>query len=177
VRARHPEALAAFFERYGGHVYGLAFRLLGAREGAEDVTQEVFFKVQRAAHRLDPARDPLPWITAITYNACRDLWRSSAHRLERHSDSLEADPALAERLPGGGGDPESVLLGEERERRVQEALLALPESLRAAIVLHDYEGLDHREVAVLTGIGHAAARKRYSRALAALGRLLRGTPA
>jgi DNA-directed RNA polymerase specialized sigma24 family protein len=45
--------------------------------------------------------------------------------------------------------------------------------MRVAIVLHDYEGLSHQEVADRTGIEHAAARKRYSRALTALASLLR----
>ena len=51
--------------------------------------------------------------------------------------------------------------------------MKLPEPLRLAIVLHDYQGLGHEEIAALTGVHHAAARKRYSRALAALARLLK----
>jgi RNA polymerase sigma-70 factor (ECF subfamily) len=175
VRAREPAALATFFDRYAAHVYALVYRLLGAREEAEDVTQDVFFKVHRAAHRLDPDRDPLPWLTAIAYNACRDLWRSGTHRLGRRSDSLEDDTGLADRLAGPAGDPEAELIRSERERLVQDALLRLPDAMRAAIVLHDYEGLSHQEIAALTGIGHAAARKRYSRALAALARRLKET--
>jgi RNA polymerase sigma-70 factor (ECF subfamily) len=175
VRAREPAALTAFFERYAAHVYALVYRLIGAREEAEDVTQEVFFKVQRAAHRLDPDRDPLPWLTAIAYNACRDLWRSGTHRLERRSDSLEDDAGLADRLAGPAADPEAELIRSERERQVQDALLRLPDEMRSTIVLHDYEGLSHQEIASLTGIGHAAARKRYSRAIAALARRLKET--
>jgi len=57
---------------------------------------------------------------------------------------------------------------------VQEALQSLPEPLRASIVLHDYQGLDHRQAADVLHIAHDAARKRYSRALAALEQLLRG---
>ena len=78
VRARDPEALAAFFERYVDRVFGLVYRLLGDRTLAEDMTQDVFLKVHRAAHQLDPRRDPRPWIMTIAHNACRDLWRSAA---------------------------------------------------------------------------------------------------
>jgi RNA polymerase sigma-70 factor (ECF subfamily) len=173
VRARDPEALAAFFERYFDRVYGLVYRLLGDRTLAEDMTQEVFLKVHRAAHQLDPSRDPGPWLMTIAHNACRDLWRSNAWKLTRRTASLDGDSPLAATLSRGTNDPERELLAGERERLVQEALLKLPAPLRVAVVLHDYQGMGHEEIAVATGIHHAAARKRYSRALAALARLLK----
>ena len=56
VRTREPEAMGQFYDRYLDLVFGLAWRLLGDRTLAEDVTSEVFLKVHRAADRLDPAR-------------------------------------------------------------------------------------------------------------------------
>jgi len=172
VRTRDSEALAAFFERYVDRVYGFVYRLLGDRAQAEDMTQEVFLKVHRAAHQLDTTRDPGPWLMTIAHNACRDLWRSSAWKLSRRAASLDGDSPLAATLSRGTNDPERDALASERERLVQHALTRLPEPLRVAIVLHDYEGLGHEEIAAITGIRHAAARKRYSRALSALARLL-----
>ena len=173
VRAREPEALARFFERHFDSIYALVYRLLGERAAAEDVTQEVFYKVYRAAHTLDPERDPRPWLRSIAYNACRDVWRSGAYRLSRRSRSLEGEPGLGDRLTSGLGEPEKDALRAERERLVQAALLELPENLRVPIVLHDYEDLSHAEIATMLGVHHAAARKRYSRALAALGARLK----
>jgi len=175
VRARDPEALAAFFERYFDRVYATVYRLLGDRTLAEDMTQEVFLKVHRAAHQLDPTRDPGPWLMTIAHNACRDLWRSGAWKMTRRAAPLDGESPLASTLASPAPDPERALLSAERERLVQEALAKLPEPLRVAIVLHDYQGLGHEEVAAITGIHHAAARKRYSRALAALARLLEGS--
>lgn len=173
VRMRDPAALGAFFERYFDRVYGLVYRLLGDRTLAEDMTQEVFLKVHRAAHQIDPSRDPTPWLMTIAHNACRDLWRSNAWKLTRKSASLDGDSPLAETLSRGINDPERDLLASESERLVREALLRLPEPLRVAIVMRDYQGLGHDEIAAITGVHHAAARKRYSRALAALARLLK----
>lgn len=174
VRRRDPKALAALFERHFDRVYGLVYRLLGDRSLAEDMTQEVFLKVHRAAHQLDPGRDPGPWLMTIAHNACRDLWRSNAWKLRRRATSLDADPPPGPALTSGVNEPERDLLAAERERLVQEALMKLPEPLRVAIVMHDYQGLGHDEIAAVIGVNHAAVRKRYSRALAALGRLLEG---
>ena len=167
--------MAAFFERYFDRIFGLVYRLVGNRSEAEDLTQEIFLKVHRAAHQLDASRDPGPWLTSIAYNACRDLWRSGAHRMARRSGSIEADPALGVRLTRGTNDPERDLLAKERSQHVLEAIARLPEDLRMAVVLHEYHGMSHQEIATLAGIHHAAARKRYSRALATLGKMLRGS--
>ncbi len=173
VRARDPEALAAFFERYFDRVYGVAYRLLGDRTSAEDATQDVFLKVHRAVDRLDISRDPEPWLLTITSNVCRDVWRSAAHRMARRSSSIEDDPALGASLASPTRSPEGDLLAAERERLVQEALGALPEALREAIVLREYQGMGYDRIAALLGINEAAARKRYSRGLAELGKRLK----
>lgn len=173
MRARDPEALARFFEATFDRVFGLVYRLLGERSMAEDVTQDVFLKAYRALERLDPRRDPAPWLTAIAYNTCRDLWRSGAYRLGRHSASIDGDPGTRARLTSPTNDPERDLIQSEREALVRRAIEQLPEPLRAAVLLYDYQGMSHQEIAEALGINHAAARKRYSRALASLGKLLK----
>jgi RNA polymerase sigma-70 factor (ECF subfamily) len=174
VRAGEPEALGKFFDRYFPMVFGLVARLLGSRTAAEDATQDVFLKVYQAIGRLDPERDPGPWLTTIAYNVCRDRWRSSAGRMERQSSSVDDRPELAHHMRDERLDPEGELLVDERERIVQAALLELPEAAREVIVLHDYEGLAHDRIAEMLGASHAAIRKRYSRALRALGEILQG---
>ncbi len=173
VRERDPQALGVLFDACFPRVFSLVHRLLGDRTLAEDAAAEVFLKVHRAAHTLDPGRDPAPWLYTIATNVCRDLWRSGAYRMSRRAASVH-DEAVADRLTSGGDEPEQNLIVRERETLVRSALAALPDPLRVAIVLHDYQGLSHQEVAEATGIEHAAARKRYSRALAALGQLLEG---
>jgi RNA polymerase sigma-70 factor (ECF subfamily) len=174
VRRRNPEALEVFFETYFDRVHGFVRRLIGDPTQAEDVTQEVFLKIYRAADRLDPERDPMPWLMTIAHNACRDLWRSGAYRLGRRARSLEGTPGLDQELPATR-TPESEALASERERLVQAAILELPESLRAPLLLHDYQGMGHEQIAEVLGIHYAAARKRYSRALAALAARLKET--
>jgi RNA polymerase sigma-70 factor (ECF subfamily) len=173
VRGRDSQALATLYEYYFERVYGLAFRLMGERAAAEDVTQDVFYKVYRAADQLDPERDPGPWLMTITYNVCRDAWRSRGHKLARRSQSLESTEGLLSVLPSGDPDPEAVTLRHEREGMVQAAILDLPEPLRAVVLLRDYRGLTHEEIAEVVGASHEAVRKRYSRALARLAQSLK----
>ncbi len=104
--------------------------------------------------------EAMPVATSFSWKS--DDWRRS-----------DGDSPLAETMSRGTNDPERDLIAIENERLVQQALLKLPEPLRVAILLHDYQGLGHDEIAALTGVNHTAARKRYSRALAALARLLK----
>lgn len=173
ARRREPAALEAFFDAYFEPIHALAWRLLGDRTQSEDVTQEVLLKIHRALDRLDPDLDPWPWIATIVHNACRDLWRSSGHRMARRSDPIDDATGPGAHLASPERDPERAWVAAERERAVRAAIARLPEQHRQVLLLHDYDGLSHLEVAEMLGIGHAAVRKRHSRALEALGAILR----
>jgi RNA polymerase sigma-70 factor (ECF subfamily) len=173
VRSGDSAALAEFFEWCFDRVYALTYRLLGDRTTAEDVTQEVFIKIQKAAGRLDPDRHPGPWVNVITYNACRDHWRSKGHREAKESTPLDEEPGRGD-VAAATPDPEAMAVSAERERVVQEALLRLPEDLRVVVLLRDYHDMRHEKIAGLIGASEAAVRKRYSRALARLADELKG---
>jgi RNA polymerase sigma-70 factor (ECF subfamily) len=172
VRRRDPKALEEFFEAYFDRVFALLKRLLGDSNAAQDAAQDVFLKIHRGAHQLDPTRDPGPWVMAIATNLCRDLWRSGAYRLSSTAASFEATPGLAETLTSGGRSPEGDAIAAERARLVQEALNRLRKPLREVVVLREYEGLGYDQIASITGLNEAAVRKRYSRGLAELGKML-----
>jgi RNA polymerase sigma factor (sigma-70 family) len=172
VRRGDPEALGRFFDQHFPSVYGLVLRLVGDVTTAEDITQEVFLKTHRAIGSLDPTRDPAPWLTTIAYNCCRDMWRSAGHRMRRQSMSLDEKPELGRFLAAAGGNPEVEALRAERAELVQEAIGQLPEQQREIVMLHDYQGMTHDAIAQMVGASHAAVRKRYSRALTALGKIL-----
>lgn len=172
MRRRDPEALGGLFDRYFDFLYALVHGLVARRELAEDITQDVFCKVYRSIESLDPARDPAPWLITVAVNACRDHWRRADTRAGRRSDPIDA-PGLRDTLSAGGDDPESDYRRREQESLVRAALAGLPEALRTPIILRDFVGLDHQEIARATGISFAAARKRYSRGLAALAERLR----
>jgi RNA polymerase sigma-70 factor (ECF subfamily) len=173
LRSRDPTALASFFDRYFEWIFGLAHHLMRDRGQAEEVTQEIFLKVHRAVDRLYPDRDPAPWLTAIVCNACREVWRSAHYKASRRSVSLEDIQDWETSHPRAPGTPESAALRAERHDVVRRALLALPDALRETVVLHDWAGLNHKEIAAALEVSHDAVRKRYSRALGALAKMLK----
>ena len=174
VRRRDPEALGEFFELYFDRLYGVAYRLVGDHARAEDVLQDVFFKVHRAADQLDPERDPGPWLATLTRNACRETWRRAGRRVDHQAHSLDNGSGLHETLASGGAGPEDATLRSERDRTVVKALMKLPVALREVVVLRDYHGMTHDEIAGVVGARTATVRKRYSRALTELRQHLKG---
>jgi RNA polymerase sigma-70 factor (ECF subfamily) len=160
VRRRDADALGRFFDAAFPYVYNLAYRLVGNREAAEDIAQEVFLKVHRAADRIDPARNARPWVTTITYNAVRDAARRTSARPEDATD-----PATIGERARAQGTPDDELRRKQSGELVERALLALDETQRTIVLLFDFCGVSHAEIAEIVGASHDAVRKRYSRAL------------
>jgi len=176
ARRGDPAALGELFEACFDDIYGLAVRMLGNPTQAEDVVQEVFLRLHRSAATLDPSRDPRPWLRTLTANLCRDHWRSFGAKVTRKSVPVDGDPddeGPTVQLTNGGPTPEAQTVKNQQAANVQTAIDELPEQLRVIVVLRDYEGLPHEEIAEIVGASPAAVRKRYSRALSALGGLLK----
>ena len=95
-RRNDPAAVRALIDRFQGAVFGLCLRVLGHRQDAEDVAQEVFLRVFRSLGRWDPARPLRPWVLGIAVNRCRTWLAKRARRPELADylhDTAEARPA------------------------------------------------------------------------------------
>ena len=172
VRARDPKALGRLFDAYFGRLYSLAYRLTGNEAAAQDIVQELFLRVHKAAHQLDVTRDPAPWLLTITTNLCREKWRSRQGRQDKQTLSLDAKPEYTENVAAKSATPEQDAVEADHGRLLAEALDRLPEPMRLVVVLHDLQGLNHEEIAEMIGEAAPAVRKRYSRALVKLRELL-----
>ena len=171
AQAGDAEALGRFFDHHFERIFSVVQRFVGSTDAAQDITQDIFLKVRRHIGRLDIEHDPAPWLFTVAVNACRDHRRSAWWRVSRRSVPLDRDPD-ATALSSDAPNPEQALVAAEEEHRLQAAILRLPPELRLSVILHDFDGLPHEEIAQVTGISHAAARKRHSRALRALADLL-----
>lgn len=174
LRERRPEALAAFHEAYFERIYGYVRRLVRDEHLAEDLTQDVLMHLYRAFPGYDPARDLRPWVFTIATNKLRDFWQSRRFQDERGKVSLDDEHAepLAPQEPRRG--PRGELEAGELAGAVAEAIERLPEALRLPFWLRWHEELSFADIAAQLGRSEVAVRKRYSRALAELRRLLEG---
>ena len=177
--ARRLEALEVFYDAFFDRIHRYVRRMVRDEHLAEDLTQDIFMSIHRALPIYDPARDLAPWVFTIATNKLRDLWQSRGFQQVRRQVSLDDDnDALAAPVPAP--EPGDSLEGHELAAAVAAALESLPESLRVPFWLRWHEGLPFKEIADQLGRSEVAVRKRYSRALAELRRLLAGwlpTPA
>ena len=142
----------------------MAFRLLGERDGVEDVLQVAYLKAFRALPSLRQEEWFKTWLYRIAYNACMDeLRRRGRERL------TPLDETVAEREDPAPEVAETVVSRQELEA----ALAALPVDMRAAVLLVDAEGLTYDAAARVLGVPRGTVAARLSRARARLRRVLR----
>jgi RNA polymerase sigma-70 factor, ECF subfamily len=152
--------LAAFEELYRVHstrLYAVAYRMLGHAEDAEDMLQEIFLLAFRKLSTFKGDSSLGTWLYRLGVNACLDRLRSKARRNDQHTEWLddEVPPARATTQAGEG-----VLHRLELERAVRE----LPAGCRAAFLLHDVEGFEHREIASMLGIAEGTSKSQVHKA-------------
>jgi RNA polymerase sigma-70 factor (ECF subfamily) len=139
------EAFGGLARRYAATVYNVCYRLLGERREAEDLAQEVFFRVYRRLDGYDPERPFGPWIRKVATNLC--LNHLEAQRGE--GLALEETGELPDpRAPS----PEQAVEQTEQAERVRKALAELPPRFRAVIELRHFQNLSYAEIAEQLGL-------------------------
>jgi RNA polymerase sigma-70 factor (ECF subfamily) len=134
---------------YQHQVYDLVYRMLGSREEADDVAQEVFVTVGASVGTYGGECRLSTWVFRICNDHCRRRIKSSARRPAR--DRRAGSPAAG-----------------QVERLAQQAFMDLDEDQRAVIVLRDVKNLSYREISEITGLAEGAVRTRLHRARFAL---------
>jgi RNA polymerase sigma-70 factor (ECF subfamily) len=150
-------------------VIQLAMNLLGDRDEALDLSQEVFLRVFRTIHRFRGQSSLRTWIYRIAVNQARN--RHRFWRRRHRADQISLDQHVAahgdlptEKIPS----PERVFAQKELAARLQAALDRLPFDQRTAIVLREIEGLSYDEIAFSLGLAIGTVKSRLTRARRAL---------
>lgn len=168
VAQRRQEALMSLYARYGSAVYGLALRVTGQAAAAEEVTQDIFFKVWQQPDRWNPMLGRFPsWLLATTRNAAIDRLRRDRRATRTESATLDAH---AESL-GEGSPFDDPLWADGQELR--RLLGALPAEQRELIELAFYRGHTHSELASLLGLPLGTVKTRLRTAILRLRELWR----
>jgi RNA polymerase sigma-70 factor (ECF subfamily) len=148
----------------------LAARLLGRRDDARDVAQEVFLRAFKYLHRADPRKPLEPWLLRIAVNVCRDVVRRRVRRQDTFVDAEPAEPI------DRSSDPCAGLERKQQRVLLHRALDLLPEKERLAIVLRDIQGLSTADVAAILQSSETTVRSQLSRGRlrlkGAIGRLM-----
>jgi RNA polymerase sigma-70 factor, ECF subfamily len=152
----------AFSELVRSHAHGVQhviYRMCGDMRLAEDATQETFIRAWLRLRSYRPGTSLRNWLYRIAVNTAIDMLRKEKRILPGAVEDLR----LTDPEPG----PEALAANSERAEAVQGAVLALPDTSRAVLVLREYEGLSYQEIAEALDIpvGTVMSRLNYARKL------------
>jgi RNA polymerase sigma-70 factor, ECF subfamily len=150
-------------------VVQLAMNLLGDRDEALDLSQEVFLRVFRTIHRFRGQSSLRTWIYRIAVNQARN--RHRFWRRRHRADQVSLDQHIAdhgEMFSTGDSTPDRVLAQKELAQQLQTALDHLPFDQRTAIILREVDGLSYEEIAYSLGVAVGTVKSRLTRARQAL---------
>jgi len=171
-QARHgdEDASRAIVEALHRPVIATIYRFLGTgfRREIEDLAQEVFLKVFRAIDKFDPSRAKFTtWVYTFVRNHCFDVLKK--RRLKTSSmHAVGADEQARDFADQRELLPQADSENQELGRRIGEALATLGEDQRMVFILREYENLDYREIASITGVNEGTVKSRLFRAKEAL---------
>jgi len=151
-------AFETIYRAHSGRLYSVACRMLGNPADAEDLLQDIFLVAYRKLESFRGESALGTWLYRLATNLCLDHLRSRAARSGQVTDALDEEPALA--------DTGSRKLAERTVAKMdlERAMAQLPEGCRTAFVLHDVEGLEHREVAEMLGIAEGTSKSQVHKA-------------
>ncbi len=171
VAAGDRRAFEALYDRYAATVFGLALKMLGDREVAEDAVQEIFWRVWRRLGSFDRSRAFAPWLFGIAHNYCIDELRRRKVRPQQVYE--DDDHPILSGIPDDTDIGETAILTEQRQV-VRSALEQLPEEQRQALLLAYFGGLTQQEIAAQLGNPLGTVKTRMRLGLQKLRALLQG---
>lgn len=147
VENEDPKALATLYERHSRSAYSLAYRMMGDRQNAEDLTQDAFLKVWRGAASYRAERASVrTWILSIVHNRGIDQLRSAASR-RKTQDKMEASAPRSQ-----PSEVFSEAWRNSQRDQVREALSTLPPEQLKILELSYFSGYTHVEIAELLSL-------------------------
>jgi RNA polymerase sigma-70 factor (ECF subfamily) len=149
VGRKDPEAFEVLYDRHGGAAYSLAYRIVGDRAAAEEVTQEAFISVWRSGARFDATRGSVrSWLLSVVRNRAIDFLRSRAGKAPKLT--FDDDAALEQRPAAERTEDEA--LQRETTAELRGALGKLPDPQAKVIELAYFGGFSHSEIARLLNL-------------------------
>jgi RNA polymerase sigma-70 factor (ECF subfamily) len=164
--AGHDAALNELMERHATTVFRFLCGMVGNEEDANDLAQETFARVFRARATFHPSEKFSTWLYTIAANLARNhfRWRARHPTVSLESAAVEPDQTLGTILPADEPSPGEQIAAAERAMIVRSEVSRLPEDLREAIVLCEWEECSMAEAAAILGTTSKGIESRLYRA-------------
>jgi RNA polymerase sigma-70 factor (ECF subfamily) len=159
---------------YERRVFALVYRMVGRRDEAEDLAQEVFVQVFKAIDQFRGDSKLSTWIFRIAVNLCKNrikyLARRKTDTQEELGERLERSAFTSARGVSVGeiGRPDELVEGMQLERIVKAAIEQVEPDFREVLILRDVEDLSYEEIGAITGLAEGTVKSRIHRARAQL---------
>jgi len=157
-------------EQYRRKVFNVAYKFVGRHEEAEDLTQDIFIKIFKSLGTFDRRANFQTWLISVSRNLCIDHYRSV--RQERQAIDHQIDPNELSPVAHEPG-PIAAIEQQDRVLLLREALAALPESLRKAVLMRDIQELTYQEIADKLHLPEGTVKSRINRGRTELARQIR----
>ena len=148
-------------------VTGIIYRYTGNHHEVEDLAQDIFLKVYKAAPRYTPRAQFKTWLYKVVANHCFNYFRSQKRRsfITSYNQSFPEDDNPPFHHTAAQKQPENVLQQQELRTALTAALSALPDRQRMALILHRFEGLSYKDIATVLGCSLSAVESLLFRAM------------
>jgi RNA polymerase sigma-70 factor (ECF subfamily) len=155
-------------------MYSSAYRLTRNASDAEDLVQETYLRAYRGFHQFQPGTNLKAWLYRILMNTFINSYRKRQREPQTISEDEIEDWYLYSRMARGGTEPsaETTVIESLPDEEVQDALAALPEQFREAVLLADVEGFSYKEIAEIMGVPIGTVMSRLHRGRKALEKAL-----
>jgi RNA polymerase sigma-70 factor (ECF subfamily) len=168
LKAGDAEAFNRLMDKYQRTVVNLVYRFTGEATQAEDLAQEVFLRVYRAAPRYEPKAKFFTYLYQITLNLCRNEREKNQRRRTVSLDSSLKDSRPGWDVPDPEPSAEGQLQRQETAAQVQEAISSLSEDQKELLILQRFQNLGYEELAQMTRQTVSAVKAKLHRARQAL---------
>ncbi|HUX08595.1 MAG TPA: RNA polymerase sigma factor [Acidobacteriota bacterium] len=145
--------------RYRKRVFNIAYQFVGRIDEAEDLTQEIFFKLYHSLEKFNIDANFQYWIVRVSKNYCIDFYRKKRKERESLVDNVEQ---LAN-VKSGMSSPFLILEEKEKIRAIRESIDSLPSILRSCIVLRNLYGHSYQDIAHILNIPEGTVKSRINR--------------
>jgi RNA polymerase sigma-70 factor (ECF subfamily) len=165
VRDGDSTSFALLLERHRSPVVNFLYRMVQNRAVAEELAQEVFFRVYRSRATYEPTAKFTTWLfriaTHLALNWIRDGKREKGHE---SIDQRTSDDSASRQFSDGSPSVEQKLVRQARLAEVRAAIDTLPDKQKAAVLMHKYQEMEYAQIATVLSCSESAVKSLLFRA-------------